>query len=309
MNKKTYTKITDLMGAGVFILMMLTACIANPMDDEQYIKQVVLIGASEEYQEKKIKYGTEGEFFVAVYCAGTQPPEKDVTVTLEEAHKINIDNFNYKNVLEGNKCYEALPKDWYELPSYTGVIKAGERYVRIPIRINTSKISADDLYMIPLKIMDSYPYPINEQTDTVLLVKVKMINNYSGVYTTTGIEYPVKGDGTLDKENPLPFYPSRTLTAISENQVRLFHKLTEEKEANLEKNGIIIDVDKATNQVSVSAYKEDGGLSISNASGTYIFKQENYGVQNRIFKIEYDYMDGDKKKHIIWELKSTESFQ
>ena len=100
-------------------------------------------------------------------------------------------------MLEGEIEYVALPKDWYTIPSYTSVIKAGERYVRFPVRVDTEKIDTDARYLIPLKIVDSSPYPVNEQADTVLLVKVKMINDYSGNYMMKGTEYPMK-NGTPD---------------------------------------------------------------------------------------------------------------
>ncbi|MCQ5209058.1 hypothetical protein NE467_24265, partial [Bacteroides thetaiotaomicron] len=66
------------------------------------------------------------------------------------------------------------------------------RYVRFPVRIDTEKIDTDAPYLIPLKIVDSSPYPVNDQADTVLLVKEKMINDYSGNKMMNGTEYPMK---------------------------------------------------------------------------------------------------------------------
>lgn len=307
MDKKTYSKVIGWMGSGLFALLALTGCIADPMDDELYIKQVVLIGASEEYQEQEVEYGTGGEFFVSVYCSGTKLPDGDVTVTLKEAHQVNIDNFNLKNVLEGEPKYKALPEEWYEVPSYTGVIKAGERYARIPIRIKADRIDTDEQYLIPLRIMESHPYPVNELADTVLLVKIKMINEYSGSYTTTGVEYPVNDDGTLDEGNSLSFHPSRTLTAIDENRIRFYHKSADEKTDNLDQNGIVLTVDKTTRKVTVGAWNQENRLSVSNGSGTFSDTQESYGVRTRTFNIEYDYIEGEKKKHIVLELRSKET--
>lgn len=177
---------------GGLLCLFVSACVSDPLADEQYTKKLTLVGAQDELQEKEVKYGSDGEFFVTVYCGGTKMHEDDVTVTLGEADQSNIDNYNYKNVLEGEIEYVALPKDWYTIPSYTSVIKAGERYVRFPVRVDTKKIDTDARYLIPLKIVDSSPYPVNEQADTVLLVKVKMINDYSGNYMMKGTEYPMK---------------------------------------------------------------------------------------------------------------------
>lgn len=124
---------------GGLLCLFVSACVSDPLADEQYTKKLTLVGAQDELQEKEVKYGSDGEFFVTVYCGGTKMHEDDVTVTLGEADQSNIDNYNYKNVLEGEIEYVALPKDWYTIPSYTSVIKAGERYVRFPVRVDTEK--------------------------------------------------------------------------------------------------------------------------------------------------------------------------
>ena len=102
---------------GGLLCLFVSACVSDPLADEQYTKKLTLVGAQDELQEKEVKYGSDGEFFVTVYCGGTKMHEDDVTVTLGEADQSNIDNYNYKNVLEGEIEYVALPKDWYTIPS------------------------------------------------------------------------------------------------------------------------------------------------------------------------------------------------
>ena len=256
---------------GGLLCLFVSACVSDPLADEQYTKKLTLVGAQDELQEKEVKYGSDGEFFVTVYCGGTKMHEDDVTVTLGEADQSNIDNYNYKNVLEGEIEYVALPKDWYTIPSYTSVIKAGERYVRFPVRVDTEKIDTDARYLIPLKIVDSSPYPVNEQADTVLLVKVKMINDYSGNYM---------------------------MTAVDENTVRFFHKSVNEEMPNLDDNGITLTVDKSTGKVSVRPWKSLPVVENS-GSGTYQVISGNYGINTRRYVIEYNYINSSNKEMYV----------
>lgn len=302
---KRYDNFINLMIGGLLCLFV-SACVGDPLDDEQYTKKITLIGAHEELQEKEVKYGSNGEFFVTVYCGGTKMHEEDVTVTLGEAHQSNIDNYNYKNVLDGELEYLALPKDWYTIPSYTSVIKSGERYVRFPVRIDTEKIDTDSRYLIPLKIVDSKPYPVNEQADTVLLVKVKMINDYSGNYMMKGTEYPMK-DGTPDLLSGTPIEIARTLTAVNKNTVRLFHKSVNEETPNLNDNGITLTVDESTGEVSIKSWANLPIVENSD-SGTYQVISGNYGTNTRRFEIKYNYINSsDKEMHVSVTLETSEN--
>lgn len=289
-----------------FVVLLISACVDDPLNDEQYTNLVTLIGTQDEVQEKKVKYGSQGDFFVSVYCGGTLPPEKDVTVSLVQAHKSNIDNYNYKNVLAGEIKYQPLPEEWYEIPSYKGVIQAGERYARIPVRILPDKIDTDSLYLISLKLLSATPYQVNEKADTVLLVKVKMINDYSGNYTMEGSEYSVNEDGTLDSLSVLPLNVSRSLTAVNKNMVRFYHKNTNEKLSELKENGIIMEVDELTGKVKVQPWDK---LPIvpDSGNGTYKVEYNVYNNRTRTFSIEYRYTNNGKRMHVSLKMTSTEN--
>ena len=124
---------------GGLLCLFVSACVSDPLADEQYTKKLTLVGAQDELQEKEVKYGSDGEFFVTVYCGGTKMHEDDVTVTLGEADQSNIDNYNYKTCWKAKSNMWRCLRDWYTIPSYTSVIKAGERYVRFPVRVDTEK--------------------------------------------------------------------------------------------------------------------------------------------------------------------------
>ena len=109
-----------------FSLLVLASCnVENPIDGEQYIKQVYLVGAYDKLQGKEVAYGSEREIFVSVAIGGTVSLDHDVTIRLEQADYINIDNYNKKNVVENDIPYEAMPQELYNIPSWEGTIKAG----------------------------------------------------------------------------------------------------------------------------------------------------------------------------------------
>ena len=169
--------------------------------------------------------------------------------------------------------------------------------MRFPVRVDTEKIDTDARYLIPLKIVDSSPYPVNEQADTVLLVKVKMINDYSGNYMMKGTEYPMK-NGAPDLLSGTPIEIARTLTAVDENTVRFFHKSVNEEMPNLDDIGITLTVDKSTGKVSVSPWKNLPVVENS-GSGTYQVVSGNYGINTRRYVIEYNYINSSNKEMYV----------
>ena len=277
--------------ATLFAAMCLASCVSDPLDEEQYFNLVCLMDAGEE----GVEYGSEDEIFISAYCGGTHAPGSDVAVTVGEASDVNIDDYNLRNVLDGETPYEALPKEWYELPSYTGVIKAGERYVRIPIRIDADRIDADKLYLLPMKIIKSTPCPISANADSVVLIKLKMVNAFSGTYTMTGKETPVNEDGTLDHAAEMSINITRTLTATSKNTVRMFERTSDEESSGLGDNGIVLTVGSDGKSVTVSPCDK---LQVVEGSGKGSFKvvEETNGTRNRSFNIEYDYINANGKR-------------
>lgn len=166
----------------VFILgclqLLITSCsVGSPLDDEQYVKQVYLVGAHDKLQTKELSYSGDGNLYVSVALGGSLTSDKNVSVILGRANQSNITLYNHKNVIEGDVNYQALPSDWYNLPSWSGTIKAGDVYARIPIHVQTNKIDCDSLYVIPLKIVNTSLYNVVKE-DTVLMVNLKMTNNW-----------------------------------------------------------------------------------------------------------------------------------
>lgn len=277
-------KYLAFLGLGSFLLTMASCDVENPIETEQYKKQVYLVGAHDRMLQKNLSYGGEQEIYVSVAVGGSLKTEHDITVTLGEADKVNIDNYNRKNVAEGDVKYEALPLNWYTIPSKTVTIKAGEQYARIPIRIETDRIDADKCYTIPLKIVELSDFEVTRD-DTVMILNPVMVNNYSGSGVFAGKSYSVSYDGTGNEvigSVASTTNTNRTLKAIDQYTVRLFHKVELEKLSNVDKSAYTLKVNPADNTVIITPCKN---LEILKGGGVY-------DPSTHTFSIWYNYKEG-----------------
>lgn len=288
MKKKIYNYII------VFVLgsiqLLVTSCsVGSPLDDEQYIKQVYLVGAYDKLQTKELSYSGDGNLYVSVALGGSLTSDKNVSVILGRANQSNITLYNHKNVIEGDVNYQALPSDWYNLPSWSGTIKAGDVYARIPIHVQTNKIDCDSLYVIPLKIVNTSLYNVVKE-DTVLIVNLKMTNNYSGLYVFDGTSTEYE-DGKPNYSNTSVISTTRNLTAVNGNTVRVFQNASVEKLSNLQDNAYTLTVN-ADSSVMVKPWKD---LTITDGGGTYDTKANT-------FNIWYFYTSGGKIYKMVAKL-------
>lgn len=270
------------MGIGAMILIAAACDVENPIETEQYKKVVYLVGAFNKMQQKDIAYGGEQEFYVSVAVGGSLKTDHDVTVKIGEAHQVNIDNYNWKHVTEGDVKYLPLPPTRYSIPSKTATIKAGEQYARIPIKIQTDGIDSDMRYLIPLTIVELSDFEVNRD-DTVLLVNPVMVNEYSGSGMFIGTSYNVTYEGNeevIGNAASMTNTP-RTLQAIDKNTVRIFHKAEMEKLSNVDNYALLLKMNPADNTVSIEACKN---LKILRGGGSY-------HPANRTYSIWYNYKE------------------
>lgn len=254
----------------------------DPLENEQYKKEVYLVGAAQDIQDKEISYAGDGSLYVSAAIGGTQFPDQDVTVTLGLADNAKMASYNYKNFSDADVKYQPLPADWYNFPSWTGTIKAGDVYCRIPLTVNTEKIHPDSLYVIPLKIVSTSAYSI-VKTDTTLLVHPKMVNDYSGAYTFEGTTWQMK-NGEKDINSASSTTTIRNATALNASTIRLYQKVIAEKVANVAANCYNIRVN-ADNTLTVTAYDK---LAITDGGG-------KYDPDKGIFTFWYTYTEGGKE--------------
>ena len=236
---------------------------SDPLEHEQYQKEVYLVGAAQDIQDREVSYDGDGSLYVSVAIGGTQFPGEDVQVTIGLASSEKMKLYNYKNFSATDVKYQVLPSSWYDFPSWTGTIKSGDAYCRIPLKINTAKIHPDSLYVIPLKVVSTSAYsPVGK--DTVLLLHPKMINQYSGSYTFEGATWEMK-NGKKDTNTASVITTLRNATAMNSSTIRLFNKVVAEKISNVANFTYNIRVN-TDNTLTITSYDK---LGITGGGGTY----------------------------------------
>lgn len=253
----------------------MTACEpqVDPLEKEQYIKEVYLVGAAQDMFEREISYNGDGSVFVSAAIGGTKFPEHDVTVTLALSSDEAIKNYNYKNISDGETQYEMMPSSMYSFESMSGVIKAGEVYCRIPLKIDVNQVDPDKKYMIPLEVASTSEYSVGTE-HPVLLFAPKMVNDYSGSYMFDGVTRKLNADGTEDINSASSTTNLRTATAMNANTIRLFQKVALEKPANVDKETYTIQIN-SDNTLTIKGFKDmpitDGGGSYDKSTGNFSF--------------------------------------
>lgn len=256
----------------LFIFLMLSTATAfisscepqsDPLTHEQYKKEVYLVGAAQDIQDKEVAYNGDGSLYVSVAIGGTQFPSEDVQVTIGRASDDKMKLYNYKNFSADDVKYQTLPTDWYEFPSLTGTIKAGEAYCRIPLKLKTNMLHPDSLYVIPLKVVSTNAYSAVDK-DTVLLVHPKMGNDYSGSYTFEGATWQMI-NGQKDTNSASVITTLRNATALDASTIRLFNKVVAEKIGNVASSTYNIRVN-SDNTLTITPYDQ---LGITAGGGTY----------------------------------------
>ncbi len=259
-----------------------------PLDTEQYIKQVYLVGADETSNmgmlTREVAYAgasSEMETDISVAVGGSRDTDSDLTVTLAEAGSGAIDEYNMKYMDGEDVQYRLLDTSNYRIPGYTVTIKAGEEYGTLPIFINTTGLSCDSLYALTFMISSvsgSDAVSVREQ-DTVLILALTFVNDYSGAYQLDGYYYPWQ-DGAATGDSTT-VSASRELTATDAATVRFYHLAKTEDTDYLDGYGVTMKVE-TDNSLTVSAW---GSLEITDGGGTY-----NPGSET--FRIWYNYLSG-----------------
>lgn len=281
--------------ASLACLLAIAACepYNDPLEDEQYKKEVYLVGAERDIWEREISYNGDGSSYVSVAIGGSQFPEKDVIVTIGTADNAKMTQYNYKNFSDDDVKYQAMPTSWYSFGSTTGTIKAGNVYTRIPLTIDMAKLNPDSLYVIPLCIVSTSAYSIVTE-DTTLLFHPKMVNDYSGAYTFDGVTYRMENGG-IQTSTAAATSTIRHAVAVDARTIRLFQKVILEKLDNVADNTYTISVN-SDNSLTIMPYENMG---ITAGGGTY-------NPDTRTFSLWYDYTENGSQYHTVATLMPSD---
>ncbi|HBG58859.1 MAG TPA: hypothetical protein DDX07_12700 [Porphyromonadaceae bacterium] len=207
-----------------------TACEAiDPLSSEQYRKEIYIIGSYKDVLQSDLPYGENEETFVSIAVSGSQRIDRDVTVTLRHNDEI-IRRYNDKYMLDAPVKYQQLDPARIRIPSWSATIKAGEIYAHLPFTVNSSGLHCDSLYAISFEIESVSEY-MKSENDTSLILTLKLTNDYSGSYQLEASKSSLTENDNgewVEVGLPVPVSIQRSLTAISESEVRFFHEKQKE---------------------------------------------------------------------------------
>jgi hypothetical protein len=272
--------------------------LVDPMAEEQYEKNVYIVGAYNRVSAFALPYGNAQEAFVSVALSGSLNTDHDVTVTLRQNNDI-IDWYNGKYMLDAPVKYEKLDDALLNVPSWNATIRAGEVYALLPFSITSAGLHCDSLYAVGFEIASTSDYQLSPE-DTELILTLKLTNEFSGAYQMEATKQTLtkQSDGSwIETGMPVPVSIQRTLTAVSADTLRFFHEKTKETldeysnswdpgadyfnaiNASCLKLGRIA----GTNEFSVSAY---GVFPVIEGSASYA---------DGVMTFAYDYTEGSTR--------------
>jgi hypothetical protein len=189
-----------------------------PMDRELFPQKVYIVGARDQLVERDIDLGNSTDTIaISVAVSGSLPLAKDVTVTIDE-NPDEVALYNERNVSGEDVQYQKPDDAIYSYPLEQVTIKAGEIYSTYPIHINPATLQCDSLYMIPLRLSSISDYELSDN-DTTVLVRLHLMNEYSGLYYVDGVL-----KNTTNANDSLVYKMARNLVATDNGStVRMYH--------------------------------------------------------------------------------------
>lgn len=196
-----------------------------PMNEELFPKNVYIVGARDQIIDRDIDFSNLPDTInLSVAVSGSQPLDKDVTVTLSE-NPDEIALYNERNVSGEAVQYQKLDSAVYSYPLDQLTIKAGQVYNTFPIYINPSTLHCDSLYMIPIRLNSISDYELSEN-DTTALIRLHLKNDYSGLYYVDGML-----KNTTNMNDSTIYKMARNLVATDNaSTVRMYHFNLETKD-------------------------------------------------------------------------------
>ena len=273
----------------LLLLLLSAACSEDtPLNDEQYIKQVYIVGSDETtnmgIRTVDVAYQDTGksETDISVSTGGSLNIDQAITVTVDEAGAAAIDDYNFKYLNDNDVHYRLLAASDYHIPDNQVTVKAGAVYGTMPVYITSRGLNCDSLYALTFKIsaVSDPDYISVRRQDTVLILAFNFVNNYSGSYQMDGYYYKWADEAPSGDSTSVS--TARLLKAVNAHTVRFYHLASTETATNLSASGITLTVNP-DNSVTIQAWN---GLSITSSGGTY-------NASSGTFTIWYNYRSGE----------------
>ena len=293
--KSKYVKL--LLGTA-FMTGVLTSCYETPTSREQYKPEVYMVGANEKVQKRNFPFKPKGEMatnFITIFSSGSRRITEKVQMKLVYRDSL-VDIYNRKNfstlASERHKWYKLIDLSKVNIPTMDNVELDPTKsiYVNVPIEVETHGMDADSLWVIPLHLAESSPYPINP-TGRNMLVSVTLVNDFSGSYVLEGRD-SIPGD-----VRGYPLNKPKQLKAMGLREVRLFYGGSNEGRNYLDANAIKLTVAEEKNEkghypVTITAWKS---LNIKEQREAY------YDPEKKEFVLLY-LINENNQDHLIQEI-------
>lgn len=273
--------------AALFALIaVMTGCSKeeNPLDKEQFIKQVFIVGANKSNNEGlstvKLPYGKTADeaqtAYISVGTGGSKSIDRNITVTLAEAGSEAVTRYNYLYRFGTDIRYQMLAGGLYSIPQKNVQLNSGETNGTTPVYVKTAGLHCDSLYAVTVKIagVSEPEYIAIRKVDTVLMLSFALTNAYSGNYQAQGKSYKFNAGATDTTSIGL----LRTMKATDYRTVRFYHLTTQELVVNAVESGVKVRIED-NNTLTVTAW---GSLAITAGGGTY-------NPVTRVFDLWYNY--------------------
>ena len=264
----------------------------NPLEEEQYKKQIYLVGAYDHVFTQTVYYNDteEQETFISVAASGSLGLDMDVDVEVAIVpEEVGIYNEMFIGHYSALPWYSVMPEEVYNIPSMRVTLKQdGEVYERIPIHVNTPLIHCDSNYAIPFRIVSVSHYETT--TDSVLLLALDMQNEYSATYDMTGSTHLLDANG---HELDTTFTgKSKELKAVSQYETRMFYFDYSEDDEDTATECLVLTVNPEDNSVSIKPWNTEAFTepAITASGGTY-------SPDKKMFDIWYEYTGTDNNTY------------
>lgn len=205
------------------LVISLAACNNKiPMEEGLWPETVYIVGAKDKIIDRSLNIGYEKDtIYASVAISGSLPTKENVVVTLVESPQ-TIEEYNRKERGSDDIMYRTLAEGIYSFPNENVEVKKGDVYGAYPIYIDPSTLHIDSLYMLAFKLEETSRFELAKE-DTVVMIRLNLMNDYSGLYYMDGVIKPVN-----DPNDSIVYKSPRTLQAVVDgNTVRMYHQKNE----------------------------------------------------------------------------------
>lgn len=253
-----------------------------PMEEEQYPRSVYLVGAGETMINRSLNIGYDVDtIYASVAVSGSLATPSDVVATIVESPE-SVDAYNNKELGSDDVHYRNPGAGIYSFPQENVVVKKGEVYGTYPILIDPSTLHIDSLYMIALKL-ESVSQFAKAEEDTVVKIRLNLMNKYSGLYYMDGVIKPLDNlkDSTIYKTN------RNAQAVVDGNTVRVYHQKNEwTKGATDYRPGYCFNI--TVNEDNSLTLKPWDQFDLIEGGGTYYEDME-------VYDLWYKFRDGGRE--------------